>query len=348
VLAGLMRFVPYVGPIVGGSLPFVVALAVFPGWSNPLATIGLFLVVEIVVAYVIEPWLYGTHTGLSSLAILVAAAFWTVLWGPVGLVLSTPLTACLVVLGRWVPQLEFLHVLLGDEPVLPPEAELYQRLLALDRQEAQAVMDRCCIDKQPIELYDGLIIPTLALAEEDRHQGTLDDRRERFIIEGISEFIETLTDYGDRVLPIDGPKAGRVVCLPASDRADEATVDMLVHVLTLAAVPAIGLSLSEAHGEALRHLPLQNGDILCVSALPPFALLGARRLSKELRERFPHVAIIVGIWSNSEEKAGYEERVSKAFNVAVVHTLVQAVGRVLEMREGQKAEVDAEALPATG
>ena len=147
VLAGLARFVPYVGPLVGGSLPFVISLAVFPGWQQPLLTLGLFIVIELTVAYVVEPWLYGTHTGISSLAILVSAAFWTAIWGPVGLVVSTPLTACLVVLGRHVPRLEFLYVILGDEPVLSPPAQLYQRLLARDRQEAQAALDRLTAEK---------------------------------------------------------------------------------------------------------------------------------------------------------------------------------------------------------
>ena len=149
-------------------------------------------------AYVIEPALYGTHTGISSLAILVSAAFWTALWGPVGLILSTPLTVCLVVIGRHVPQLEFLHVILGDQPVLVPAAHFYQRLLALDQHEAQAVIDEFLKEHSLLELYDEVMIPALTMAEEERHRGALDEARERFLLQSIEEIIAGLADMGER------------------------------------------------------------------------------------------------------------------------------------------------------
>ena len=189
VLAGLLRFVPYVGPIVGGGLPFVVSLAMFADWEQPLLTLGLFLVVELTVAYVVEPWWYGKHTGISSLAILVAAAFWATIWGPVGLILSTPLTVCLVVLGRYVPQFEFLYVLLGDEPVLPQEVQFYQRMLAMDQDEARAVVHEFLKDRGVIDLYDTILMPALAMAEMDRHKGVLDKVREDFMMESIAELV---------------------------------------------------------------------------------------------------------------------------------------------------------------
>lgn len=137
MLALALRFVPYIGPIIGALLPLFLALAVAPGWALLLWTAALFIVMELITGNVIEPWLYGSRTGLSPLAIIVAAIFWTWLWGPLGLVLSTPLTVCLVVLGRHVPQFEFLDVLFGNEPVLEPHARLYQRLLAGDPDEAR-------------------------------------------------------------------------------------------------------------------------------------------------------------------------------------------------------------------
>ena len=153
----------------------------FPGWRYPLLCLGLFLVIEMMVAYAVEPWLYGTHTGVSSLAILVSAAFWTTLWGPVGLVLSTPLTVCLLVLGRHAPQLEFLYVILGDEPVLEPEAELYQRLLALGPAGgAGGAWTRPPRDNRRWTFTTDILVPALRLSEEDRHRGRLDQDRERF------------------------------------------------------------------------------------------------------------------------------------------------------------------------
>lgn len=332
VIAGLMRFVPFIGPVIGGSLPLVVALAAFPGWTQPLATAILFLAIELTVAYVVEPWLYGAHTGLSSLAILVAAAFWTTLWGPLGLVLSTPLTACLMVLGRYEPQLEFLYILLGDDPVMPPEAELYQRLLALDAQEAQAVIDRCCATKPVSEIYDSVVLPALAMAEEDRHRGALDDTREAFIIESIGEWIEKSSSGDDAEFTGAHPSRGRIVCLPASDRADEIAGAMLAQLLNSTGIPVICLPASDSQGDVLQELSLDAADVLFLSALPPFALLSSRTACKKLRERFPDLTIILGLWTNTQESANYEERLSKAFGVEVVHTLAQASARIAEIR----------------
>ena len=137
-VAGILRIVPYVGAVVSGLLPFTLSLAVFDNWTHPLLVLLLFAALELVTSNLVEPWLYGIHTGISALALLLTAVFWTVLWGPAGLILSTPLTVCVVVLGRYVPEFSFLHVLLGDEAVLAAEARFYQRLLAMDDQEAQS------------------------------------------------------------------------------------------------------------------------------------------------------------------------------------------------------------------
>ena len=140
VVAGILRIVPYVGTLVAATLPIALSLAAFDGWLRPLLVFFLVASLELIVANFIEPWLYGTHVGISSLALLVSSVFWAVLWGPAGLILSTPLTVCVVVLGRYVPHLSFLHILLGDESVLAAEAQIYQRLLAMDQLEAQTIL----------------------------------------------------------------------------------------------------------------------------------------------------------------------------------------------------------------
>ena len=174
VLVGILRFLPYIGPPLGGILPLLLSLAVFDGWQRPLMTLGLFVITEIIVSNLIEPALYGAYTGISSLAILVAAIFWTAIWGPVGLLLSTPLTLCVVVIGRYVPRLSFLPVLLGDDPVLAPDSRFYQRLLALDRDEARVILVEYLRNKPLEELYDSVLIPALNLAEKDRHRNRID------------------------------------------------------------------------------------------------------------------------------------------------------------------------------
>ncbi|PBC06410.1 AI-2E family transporter [Mesorhizobium sp. WSM3859] len=194
LLALALRFVPYIGPIIGALLPLFLALAVAPGWSLLLWTAALFVVVELVTGNVIEPWLYGSHTGLSPLAIIVAAIFWTWLWGPIGLVLSTPLTVCLVVLGRHVPQFEFLDVLFGNEPVLEPHARLYQRLLAGDPDEATDHAEEMLEEKYLFQFYHQVAIPALLLGEQDRGRGVMDDAQRRQVADSAMTLVANLDD----------------------------------------------------------------------------------------------------------------------------------------------------------
>jgi predicted PurR-regulated permease PerM len=348
VLAGLLRFIPYFGPLIGGALPFLLALAVFNGWTRPMLTLGFYLVVELTASNIVEPCLGGARTGISSLAILVAAVFWGTLWGPAGLMLSTPLTVCVLVLGRYVPQLEFLHVLLGDEPGLAPEAHFYQRLLAMDQTEAQDVVDNFLKERSPLDLYDLVLIPALSMAEEDRHKGALDEAKEIFIVQSISEMI---AEIGERGTPAvapetqDGETAGelaepaipprradlRVVCLPVSDQADEMTATMLSQVVERVGYPVVSLPVTSSPSDAVKEIAAispQPGDVVCLSALPPFALLNARTMSKRLRSQFPDLKIVVGLWNFSGGGSAAGERFGKAFVDTVVTTLAEALDQI--------------------
>jgi predicted PurR-regulated permease PerM len=332
VMAGMLRFIPYIGPVIGGGVPFVISLAVFADWKQPLLALGLFLVAELIVAYVIEPWLYGKNTGISPLAILVAAAFWAAIWGPVGLILSTPLTVCLVVMGRYVPQFEFLYVMLGDQPVLAPEVQFYQRLLATDQQEARAVMEQFLLEKSPTELYDGVFIPALSMAEADRHKGALDEVKENFLIQSVGEFIAELAETeSNSTVPLHPPNC-RIVCLPAHDKADEVSAAMLAQLLEAAGLPVVSLPVTSTPTAMLEEVSIQPDDIVCISALPPFAVLNARSLNKKLRTRFPCSKFLVGLW-NSAGDPKMEERIEKAFPGEVVTTLAAAVEEIQRLIE---------------
>jgi predicted PurR-regulated permease PerM len=351
VLAGALRFVPFVGPLIAGAFPLMLALAAFDGWTRPALTLCLFLVIELILSNVVEPWLYGAHTGISSLAILVAAVFWTVIWGPVGLILSTPLTVCLLVLGRYVPQLEFLNILLGDEPVLVREAQFYQRLLAMDQKEARAVIDEFLKQGPLMDLYDEVIIPALSMAEHDRHQGALDQPREAFILQSINEFIVELGEYRAEQLgtsQTNGEEPGqkpsdpaietrlpnsRVICLPAKDDADEITCAMLAQLLEQAGYPAISFSVTDSPVAILQDFSNRTGDIVCICALPPFALMNARTLSKRLRARFPDLSFVIGLWHISDGDAKYDERLGNAFADTVVTTLKQALEHIHDLND---------------
>jgi hypothetical protein len=277
---------------------------------------GLFLVIEIIVANFLEPMLYGAQTGISSLAILVAAVFWTLLWGPVGLVLATPLTVCLVVLGRYVPQLKFLHILLGDEPVLTPEAHFYQRLLAADHREARQVLEQYLEGKSLLELYNSVVIPALGLAERDRHQNDLDEAVERFICQSTRELIEELHEKSAEVgeLLVVGAEGhdsenvasrsaiaprSKVVCVPVRDEAGEIIGTMLAQLLERNGHEIQCISLGTTL-EMLQQVVNENPDVVFLSALPPFALTYARTLYKKVRALLPNVSICIGVWNFSE------------------------------------------------
>src|SRR3954453_2419380 len=161
LLTAILRFIPYIGPWIGAAFPIVLSLAVYHGMGVPLAVVGMFLVIELISNNFMEPWLYGSSTGISTVAILVAAVFWTWLWGPVGLLLSTALTVVLVVMGKYIPPLRFLDILLGDEAPLTPSARVYQRLLALDQEEAMELVRESLQESTLEQLYDEVLLPAL-------------------------------------------------------------------------------------------------------------------------------------------------------------------------------------------
>jgi hypothetical protein len=336
-VAAILRIVPYVGSLVAAALPIMLSLAVFDDWMHPLLVFLMFGTLELVTGNWVEPRLYGTHTGVSSLALILATVFWTVLWGPAGLILSTPLTVCVVVLGRYVPQFWFLHILLGDEPALAEAAQFYQRLLAMDDQEARTVLDRYLTGHSLLQLCDSVIIPALTLAEHDRHKGALDPDREEFLFLSIKEVLAELAERagksglaeveaaGDAKPP---PPAGRILCLAANDEADEVTAAMLALLLEHSG----GVVITLAPDPGLQQLAFVQpaaDDIVCVCALPPFAFAQARTLSHQLRIRFPGIRIVVGVWGFAGETERAMERFQAPRPDKLVTSLADAIQAVL-------------------
>jgi predicted PurR-regulated permease PerM len=308
-VAGILRIVPYVGSLVAASLPLLLSLAVFDHWMPPLLVFLLFATLELVTGNFVEPWLYGMHTGISSLAILLTTVFWAALWGPAGLILSTPLTVCVVVLGRHVPQLSFLHILLGDQPVLAAEAQVYQRLLAMDDHEARAVADVYLSENSLVQLYDAVIIPALTMAEQDRHKGALDPAREEFVFLSIREMLaefseqtaasEPASDDAETECALElkpAGAAGRVLCLPSNDEADEIAAVMLAQLLDQAGRPALSLPLDPTLQHLVTIVEPEPKDMFCISAVPPFGFARARTLARLLQVRFPRTKIVIGVW----------------------------------------------------
>ena len=356
VLGGLLRFVPYVGTPIAALFPMALALAVYPGWSQVGLTFFLYFFLELIIANLIEPWLYGAHTGVSSLAILVAAVFWVMLWGPVGLILSTPLTVCLILMGRYVPQLDFLEILLGDEPVLSPQVHFYQRLLALDDDEARDIASRHLKENSIGNLYDSVLIPALGLAEKDRHMNVLDETRTRFIHQSTRELIEELYESsqdapipGADVACTDGSSAVAVgvraisgpvitgsrifkptiICIPARDEADEIVATMVMQLLRRAGCNADALPMT-AISTMFEQLEQLHPDVICVSALPPFAAGRAKALCRQLRQRHPKAKIVLGLWEFPGGVTKAQERVGLGGADIIGTSLAQIVSLLEE------------------
>ncbi len=328
----LLRFLPYIGPAIAALMPFAVAVAESDGWRTPLSVLGLFAVTEAIVGNIVEPMLYGVHTGLSAVALLVSAVFWTVVWGPVGLVLSTPLTVCLSVLGRHSPQFEFLNVVLGDEQVLTPEVIFYQRLLALDQQDALNVLESLGKNKPLIAIFDQIVIPALAMAERDRQTGQLEAKREDFIVQSIYEFVTELTEADAKPMANRELRRTRVFCVPAHDAADEIAAAMCAHFLTQEGFPAIAFPVTDLPGEMVSSLGCQSDDVVCISAVPPFAAGNARKVAKTLAgEGAP--AIIAGLWSYEKPGEVRMQRLAKSLSGSVATSLAEAVAQVRAIDE---------------
>ncbi len=327
VIAAMLRLVPYVGILCAGLLPFVLSLAVFDSWTRPALVLLLFFVLEVIVGNFIEPWLYGAHTGISSLGLLVSAIFWTILWGYPGLILSTPLTVCVVVLGRYVPHLSFLHIVLGDEDVLSTEIHLYQRLLAMDHAEARAVIDEFLKEHSLLELYEQVIIPALILSEQERHRGTLEGTREDFIFLCLNEIIAELAQH--ETLKADTePHAGRIFLIPAKDAADEVSASLFAQLLEHDGHAVISFPVGAANDLATLHP--SAADVICVSALPPFAFAAAAKLCAQLRKQYPDVRIMAGIWGFPEGREQLLAKVEKSTRMTVATSLAQALEQAAE------------------
>ncbi len=341
-LAGLLRFIPYIGAPIGAFLPTALSVAVFNGWTKTLLIMAIFFCLEVFTANFLEPQVYGKHTGLSSLAILVAAIFWALIWGPIGLILSVPLTVCLVVLGAYVPSLQFLTVLLGDQPVMQPGAHYYQRLLANDQREASQVLETHLKEASLEDLYDTVLIPALNLAEQDRHRNALDEATVEFITQTTKDLVEEfslrvdnpssvgssahqgpLATLGD-IPEIANPVSKKIACLPVRDDADEVVGIMLAQLLDRAGYSAVAIPIGSVDG-MLAEAANAEPEIVCLSALPPYAVSHARSIYRRLRMQRPKLKIIIGLWNYPEDPVKAAMEISGGEQNLVCTTLAQII-----------------------
>lgn len=333
ILAATLRFIPYIGPWIAAAMPIALSMAISAGWVTPLLTVGLFVVLELFSNNVMEPWLYGKNTGVSAVAVLVAAVFWMWLWGPVGLLLATPLTVCLLVIGKHVPQLSFLDILLGNEPVFEPKKRVYQRLLAGDQEEATELVEDDLENRPLVEVYDTLLIPALALAETHWHRGELDEGRHKFILQSLKEMIHERGEGQQEVQAKEGIEDGNsprpcIFCLPARDEADEIAGMMLAQLLATGGCLVQSVSFTAAASELVDLVEKRKPDVVCISATPPAAVMHARHLCKQVRRRFPEVPVVVGLWNAEGDLSKVKTRIGGVATTHVVATLAEAQEQV--------------------
>lgn len=341
ILAGVLRFVPYIGAFIAAAFPLALALAVDPTWSMLLWTVALFVVVEPVVGHVIEPMVYGHSTGLSPVAVVASATFWTALWGPIGLVLATPLTVCLVVLGRHVERLEFLDVMFGDRPALSPPEIFYQRMLAGDPTEASEKAEEFLKERSLSSYYDEVALKGLQLAQVDAERGALDLERLTKIRDAVGEFVNNISEQGDPPLPkttpttdVEATSAVETVAedapyenlpilskgdLPPEWQGEHPVLCVAGHSLLDEAAAIMLGQLSTAHGLAARveaagalstanifRLETTGVAIVCLIYMDAGSPAHMRYSVRRLRRKLPKATIILGCWMKDMDPTALE------------------------------------------
>jgi predicted PurR-regulated permease PerM len=336
-LAAVLRFIPYVGVWLAALLMIVFALAAFPTWHQPLLVVGVFVLLEALCTLVLEPLLYVQSTKISQVALLCSVAFWAWLWGPVGLLLATPLTVCLIVFAKHVPGMEFIGILVAEAPPIEPYIAYYQRLLAEDQAEASLIVSEYAKDHSLEAVYDDLILPALGRARRDRRHQQLPEADERYIWQATREIILDLhakreaarlaTDAeGGVALPEAARPARRVHMLasPVRDEADELGLLMLGHLMDPDCWTIELTSPQLLASEVIALVERTRPAAICLGALPASGLAARTRyLSKRLRARYPELRIVVGRWGLREEDGTARRHLQAAGASYVATTLVE-------------------------
>jgi hypothetical protein len=308
ILGAAFRFIPYVGPVLGAGAPILVSLAALKGWTGPSIVLALFVALELFTNLVLETVLYAGAVGVSQVVLLVSVAFWTWLWGPLGLLMASPLTVCLVVLGKHVPGLGFVGMLMNDTPALAPEYGFYQRLVARDQSEAAELIDSHMKTAPPPSVYDALLLPALSYAERDRLERRLSSEEEAAVIDAVRELISDAAGIIRRHAETEPPAVAadpsllgpreplRVLGYAVNGGADEVALAMLAHLLDDLPITM------EITGTRMQAVDLASlvGDrkvsVVCFADLPPSSSSKTRYLVRRLRSALPELQIAVGRW----------------------------------------------------
>jgi predicted PurR-regulated permease PerM len=330
-LCGLMRFIPYLGTWIGGALLFGFAVATLHGWTLPLVIFAVFIALELLAANAIEPLLFGHSTGISPLALLLSAAFWAWLWGPVGLLLSIPLTVVLIMIGKYVPEMHFLEVFLGDEPVLRPHVILYQRLVARDLDEASDLVEEYLKNQTIEETYQELLLPALLLARQDFDRGELHGDKSRDLYRSIRDLLD---DFAPPTLPQSvGEKTEAAVVLgcPARDEVDELALLMFGNLLRTRGRSIELVSSTSLTAEVLEKAGRICPAVVVIASVAPSGIAQARYLCKRLKAQCPGIKVVVGRWGHDEDQDRVQARLKQSGADVVGTTLTETRSEVVPL-----------------
>jgi predicted PurR-regulated permease PerM len=349
LFAGMLRFIPYIGPTVGALMPIALSMAVFAGWLKPLLVGGLFVLLEIATNALLEPLLYGRGAGVSQVAILMSIAFWAWLWGPVGLLLATPLTVCLGVLGKYVPSLSFLEVLLSDEPVTELN-RYYQRLVAQDQDGAIEIVEELLETQTLLEVYEDVLIPALYYTKQDQRRDNLTAEEAHAIYQATHELIDDLSaskaTSADAVSSVPEenttavlPSKIRILGCPAHDEADEVALRMLPQVLDPRRFEVEVAKVALLAAEVLSLVEQNAPTLICIGLVPPGGFAQTRYLCKRLRATFPTLPIVVGCWSGTQDEAETLARLRLDSLTQVGTTLTKTCQQIMQVPPIQASPV---------
>ncbi len=361
--AVVLRFIPYIGPWIAAAFPIMLSLGTSPGWMAPVLTIGLFVVLELLSNNVMEPWLYGSSTGVTPMALIVAAVFWTWLWGGVGLVLATPLTVCLVVMGRHVPRLAFLSVLLSDEEPLTPAEDCYHRLLTPGERDELELVESYLKANSLTALYDSVFIPVIASAESDVRADLLEPEQLIELEQSLRDIIEDLgtrpavpseaaVEKADSAADDEAPAPPaiapdcRVYCLPARAERDELAGAMLMQLLRQQGFGVQNAPAKLVAGELLALVEKADVDVICISVVAPSTVIHARYLCLKLRTLLPQQKIVIGLWGATEDGTEAASRLRDSGADAVVTTLAEALVQIAKLAPPMNDEMTTAPIPA--
>jgi hypothetical protein len=335
VLLVVLRFIPYIGTWLAAAIPVILSFVISTSWMTPLLTLSLYLCLDLISTNFLEPHFYGASTGSSSTALIIAAVFWTLLWGPVGLLLAIPLTVCLVVIGSHVPQLEFLSILLGDDQALEVHEECYHRLLTEDSNEGMVLVEKYLKENSLVVLYDAVMVPLLVKVETDLRAGDLDFEKSQLLYQGIHDIVDDLTEFPAVASPPKEPQeitqinsTCRILCLPIRSLRNEIAGEMLTQLLLQQYSNVENVLIDLKNTKTFGFVAENNIDVICIVILLPSTLLQAKALCKKLRTLTSQAKIMICLLGSQKDEEALAEKILAVGANITVASLADALVQI--------------------